>query len=104
MRIAAGTDDIDRAGGRLDRDHLAAHGGNGTQKLVDRFAFCMQADQEFANLRRRNLAFENQIERRARLFGGKIMSFGEYVEKWRERHRGSMNRQEIFQYRVAVLR
>ena len=60
--IAAGADDVDGVGRRLDPGHLLAHGGDRAGDLVDGLAAHPQRRQERADLHRRRLARHDDAE------------------------------------------
>ena len=60
--VAAGADDVDGVLGRLHPCHAAAHGRDGADDLVERFAAHAQRHQEGAALGRRDLAGEQVVE------------------------------------------
>jgi hypothetical protein len=66
--IAAGADDVDRVGGRLDRKHLLAHHADRAVDLVNAFATHPQRHQEAADLGGRGVARHHHAKRRAASF------------------------------------
>ena len=65
--VAAGADDVDRAGRNLDAVHARAHHLGGAGDLLHRLAAHAQRHQEGAHLRRRGRARRHLVERGADL-------------------------------------
>ncbi len=72
--VTAGSDDIDGIGGSRNRQHAGAHGGDGADDFVHRFAAHAQRHQEAANLRRRGFARHQNVESRPRFLAVQALS------------------------------
>ena len=68
--IAAGSDDVDRVGGRVHPHHLFAHDFDGAGDFVDGFAAHPQPHEESADLGRGGLARHHDGEGRAGFLAG----------------------------------
>ena len=60
--VAAGSDDVDRVGRRLDGQHACPHGADRADDLVHRLAAYPQRHQEAADLRRRCFTGHDDLE------------------------------------------
>ena len=65
--VAAGADDVDGVGGRVDPQHLGAHRRDRAGDLVDGLAAHAQRHQQAAHLRGRGLAGHHAVEGGCRL-------------------------------------
>ncbi len=63
VMVAAGADDVDGAGRRLDLVHLGAQGAGAAGQLLGGLAAHLQAHQEGAHLGRRRVARGHDVER-----------------------------------------
>ena len=114
--VAAGADDVDGALGRLDAEHLRAHGGDRAGDLVHGLAAHAEADEERADLRRRRLAGHDDAEGLLGLLAGEALAGGDLADDGLQvgmsRHRclGPLRRvpvggevEEVLEDLVAVL-
>ncbi len=72
--VAAGADDIDRAGRGVDRKRLPAHDAGRAGDLVDGLAAHPERHQQRADLGRRRIAAHDDVERRLGLAFGQLLA------------------------------